>query len=207
MHQIKEYRLGELNCLAFFPSGFDENKKYPVIFHVHGAGSRGNDVSVLNAQAILNKAKESDDFPFVVILPQCYLDTWFDLFERLKDAVILATNLPFADKNKFYLSGVSMGGYAAWQLLTSMPQTFAAAIICCGGGMYWNAARIKTPVWAFHGTDDMTVLFEESVKMVEAVNRNGGKAKLTTFDKVAHNCWDLAYSRNDVYEWLLDFNL
>ena len=96
-----------------------------------------------------------------------------------------------------------MGGYAAWQTLMSEPDIFHKAVICCGGGMYWNAARIKTPVWAFHGTDDPTVYFEESKKMVEAVNRNGGNAKLTEYKGVGHNCWDLTYGNPETYAWLL----
>ena len=70
--------------------------------------------------------------------------------------------------------------------------------------MYWNAGRIKTPVWAFHGVEDKTVFVEESRKMVEAVNRYGGKASLTEYEGVEHNCWDRAYSNPAVYRWLLE---
>jgi predicted peptidase len=205
MCEIKELSLGDFNCLAFFPKGFDQSKKYPVIFHLHGAGSRGNDVSVLNNQAILVKAKSTEDFPFVIIMPQCNEDCWIDAYERLKVAVELAVNLPFTDKNRFYLSGVSMGGYASWQLLMSMPDRFTAAIICCGGGMVWNAVRVKTPVWAFHGTDDQVVHIEENERLVNAIKRNGVTAKFTAYPGVQHNSWDLTYSRDDVYEWLLGF--
>lgn len=206
MCEIKEMTLGDFNCQVFFPKGFNEKEKYPVIFHLHGAGSRGNDVSVLNNQAILIKAKSTEDFPFVIIMPQCREDCWIDAYERLKDAVEIAANLPFADKNRFYLSGVSMGGYASWQLLMSKPDRFTAAIICCGGGMVWNAARIKTPVWAFHGTADMTVHIEENERLVNAIKRNGVTAKFTAYQGVEHNSWDLTYSRDDVYEWLLGFS-
>ena len=92
MCEIKEMTLGDFNCQVFFPKGFNEKEKYPVIFHLHGAGSRGNDVSVLNNQAILIKAKSTEDFPFVIIMPQCREDCWIDAYERLKDAVEIAAN-------------------------------------------------------------------------------------------------------------------
>ena len=74
--------------------------------------------------------------------------------------------------------GASMGGYGTWQLAMSMPKFFAAIVPICGGGMYWNAGRlINTPIWAFHGAKDPTVLCVESEKMVNHVNALGGKAK------------------------------
>lgn len=196
-------RFGKLNYLEKRPEHFEETGKYPLIIHIHGAGSRGDDVQILNGQAIMHYRESVSDFPFVVLMPQCYADSWFDIFEQLQAFVEMAAALPYVDQDRIYLSGVSMGGYASWQLLMSKPNVFKKAVVCCGGGMYWNAGRIKTPVWAFHGTDDPTVFFEESQKMVNAVNRNGGNAKLTKYEGVEHNCWDLTYHNPEVYAWLL----
>lgn len=192
-----------LNYLVCVPDAFLEKEKYPIIIHLHGAGSRGSDVSILKNQAIMSYATKAKDFPFVMFLPQCSANCWFDVFEQLKAFVKSLVDLPFVDKSKVYLSGVSMGGYASWQLLMSENTIFNKAIICCGGGMYWNAARIKAKVWAFHGKDDPTVYFEESQKMVNAVNQHDGCAKLTSYDGVGHNCWDPTYSNPEIYAWLL----
>ena len=70
--------------------------------------------------------------------------------------------------------------------------------------MYWNAGRLKNvPVWAFHGKLDPTVLVEESEKMVNAVNKRGGCAKLTIYPENKHDAWNDTYSNPAVYEWLL----
>lgn len=204
MINISEEKIGELKYLLCTPLTFDVNKKYPVIIHFHGAGSRGNSLSVLRGQSIISYAQNAADFPFVMFLPQCSHDSWFDIFEQLKGFVKAAVASSFADEKNVYLSGVSMGGYASWQMLMSEPDVFKKAIICCGGGMYWNAARITTPVWAFHGTDDTIVFPEESRKMIEAVRRNGGSAKLTEYKGIKHNCWELTYSNPEIYSWLLD---
>ena len=59
------------------------------------------------------------------------------------------------------------GGYTVWQMAMSHPKWFAAIIPICGGGMYWNASRLKNmKVWAFHGSNDPVVYCEESKKMV-----------------------------------------
>jgi predicted peptidase len=87
----------------------------------------------------------------------------------------------------------------------SLPQLFAAIVPICGGGMYWNAARlVGVPAWAFHGEKDKTVFLEESRKMVNAVNKAGGNARLTTYPESAHNSWDETYQNRAVFNWLLE---
>ena len=146
-----------------------------------------------------------DPFPFVVVAPLCTENTWFDLFERLKKLVKEIVAADFADPDRIYAIGASMGGYATWQLGMSLPNTFAAIVPICGGGMYWNAPRLKgVPVWAFHGEIDTTVRCEESVKMVEAINKKGGNAKLTIYEGVAHNSWTPTFEKPEVWAWMLE---
>ena len=97
-----------------------------------------------------------------------------------------------------------MGGYATWQIGMSMPEIFAAIVPICGGGMYWNAARlINVPAWAFHGKKDVSVFVEESEKMVNAVNKHGGNAKLTIYPENGHDAWSDTYNNPEVFQWLL----
>ena len=152
------------------PEGFSDEKRYPIILFLHGAGSRGSDIRNLISNPFFKLTEKHERFPFVCIAPLCSENTWFDLWEHLEKLVVEIAGLPFADQNRIYLMGASMGGYATWQLAMSMPRYFAAIVPICGGGMYWNAARlVNVPVWAFHGAKDAVVLLEESVKMVEAV--------------------------------------
>ena len=50
---------------------------------------------------------------------------------------------------------------------------------------------------------DEVVFPEESVKMVRAINKNGGNAKITMFEKADHNAWDPAFSLDEMWEWML----
>jgi len=107
-------------------------------------------------------------------------------------------------EDRVYLMGFSMGGYGTWQLAMSIPNMVAAIVPICGGGMYWNAGRLmNVPVWAFHGKEDALVYVEESEKMVRAVNKNGGKAKLTIYPECGHDSWSETYKNPEVFEWLL----
>lgn len=193
-----------LRYIVSYPSNYTENQKYPIILFLHGAGSRGEDITIIENNPYFSITDKIEKFPFVTIAPQCHQNTWFDVFETLKRFVVHITNLDFVDANRFYLLGASMGGYATWQLAMSMPECFAAIVPICGGGMYWNASRLaNVPVWAFHGGKDDCVYPEESQKMVEAVNESGGNAKLTIYPENKHDAWSDTYSNLDVYSWLL----
>ena len=201
---MQKLQLGELKYVIRYPQGFSESEKYPVLLFLHGAGSRGDNLDNVIANPFFTLTDQHEQFPFVCVAPFCSKNTWFDLWEHLEKLVVEVSNLPFADKSRIYLMGASMGGYGTWQLAMSMPEYFAAIVPICGGGMYWNIGRIKdVPVWAFHGAKDTTVLVEESVKMVNALNDNGGNAKLTIYPENGHDAWSDTYSNPDVFAWLL----
>ena len=201
---MQEMQLDKLRYLIRYPDGFSGEKKYPILLFLHGAGTRGDDMSRLIYNPFFSLTAKHKNFPFVCVAPLCTENTWFDMWEDLKKLVAEIANLPFAYPNRIYVMGASMGGYATWQLAMSMPTYFAAIVPICGGGMYWNAGRLaNVPVWAFHGAKDTTVLLEESVKMVEAVKKHGGDAKLTVYPENKHDSWSDTYSNPEVFSWLL----
>ena len=66
-----------------------------------------------------------------------------------------------------------------------------------------RVAADQCSVWAFHGEKDTVVYVEESQKMVDAVNRRGGNAKLTVYPENQHDAWSDAYSSSHVFSRLL----
>lgn len=200
--EIKKFE--KLTYILKYPKNYEEGEKYPVIIFLHGAGGRGDDIEVTKTNPFFVITNKYDDFPFIVAAPQCCANTWFDLFETLKRFTLSIYDSDFTDKERFYAMGASMGGYASWQLAMSMPDLFAAIAPICGGGMYWNAARlVNVPVWAFHGALDDCVFSEESRKMVDGANNAGGSAKLTIYPNNNHDAWSDTYANKEVFEWLL----
>lgn len=194
----------ELDYVFYAPDNFDKTVKYPAVLHLHGAGSRGRDIERLGLNPYYTITKKHEDMGFLTFGPQCYAETWFDIFEQLTEFAEFVRNCEFTDEKRIYLMGASMGGYASWQLAISHPAWFAAALPICGGGMYWDAGRLKNlPVWAFHGEDDSVVLPEESRKMVNAVNAAGGNAKLTVYPGRGHDSWSDTYENREIFEWML----
>lgn len=178
----------------------------PLIIYIHGAGSRGDELSQMNTDVgPLGELKRGRVLNAAVAAPQCHCDTWFELFDVLLEFIGEIRQLAKIDKNRVYLCGVSMGGYASWQAAMSRPEWFAALVPVCGGGMYWNAARLKdVPVWAFHGMQDTDVLPEESIHMVSAVSRAGGKVKITLYPEAAHDAWTKAFADDEMWKWMFE---
>ena len=163
--------------LVRYPDHYEAGMKCPVLICIHGAGGRGGSYEDFKGHSEFTISGKMEGFPFVTVAPMCpKVDgTWFDYFETLKDFIR-------------YIAA----------------ERFAAIVPICGGGMYWNAGRLKNvPVWAFHGKLDPTVFVEESEKMVNAVNKRGGCAKLTVYPEAKHDAWTPTYSNPEVYEWLL----
>ncbi len=177
--------------------------KKPLLVYLHGAGSRGDDLSLMSRLCVIGELEKGRDIPAVIVAPQCHKDSWFDHFETLLSFIRTMIDDPAVDGDRVYMCGASMGGYGTWAVAMAHPEWFAAIVPVCGGGMYWNGGRLKqVPVWAFHGALDTTVLPEESIHMVKAVNQNGGHAKLTIYPDVAHDAWFPAFADDEMWAWM-----
>ncbi len=190
--------------LVFLPEGYDADpdKQWPLIFFLHGAGERGDDVNAMVQRGLVTRMKK-ENAPYIVVTPQCPTNEWWD-----PDSLMLILDEVEADyridPERITITGLSMGGFGSWQLGQCYPEHFAAIAPICGGGHPEAAARyVDLPVWAFHGTADSVVVPEASIEMVEAVNAAGGNAKLTLYPDTGHDSWTQAYNEPELYEWLL----
>ncbi|MBE6546477.1 MAG: phospholipase [Ruminococcaceae bacterium] len=194
----------ELDYVIRYPENFHKTERYPLLIYLHGAGGRGRNIEIIRNHGFFNHS-ESFCTNAVTVAPQCYADSWFDIFEQLQEFLESLIASDYIDDSRVYLMGASMGGYGTWQMAMSRPELFAAIVPICGGGMYWNAERLKSiAVWAFHGSDDSTVLCEESKKMVNKAQSKGCNAKLTIFEGVGHNAWDPTWKCEEMWHWLFD---
>lgn len=201
----------------FIPNNYDETKKYPVILFLHGAGEKGtNNQSQLNNLAKMFKYNGDLVASAFLICPQSY--EWWNLDDRtpnrngtLSSALRLLEEIErtySCDSNRIYVTGLSMGGYATWDLLENYGYKFAAGIPVCGAGNNYNGrAFIDIPIRIYHGTKDPTVNFSASQSMYNAIKNAGGqKVEIFPLERVGHNAWDPAYSDRDTFSWLLAQN-
>lgn len=200
---MERLKYKKLSYLVSLPKDYPQKGKYPLLVFLHGAGTRGKDMGRLLQNPFFTEAGDKLA-EFIVAAPQCYADSWFDVFEQLHEWICHVMDRSDIDQKRCYLMGASMGGYAVWQEAMSHPELYAAIVPICGGGMYWNAARLKNiKIRAFHGSDDCVVYPEESRKMVDAAQKSGCDAKLTLFEGVAHDSWSRVYRDESIFKWLL----
>lgn len=187
-----------------FPKNFSPEKKYPVVFYFHGMGMVQQGAEFVAQCVPVRRESMDEDMPFIIVAPHCHGFTWIEIFEQLTAFIDYIIDLPYTDEDRIYITGSSMGGYTCWMQAIMFPEKFAAGVICCGGGMYWAANRIKFPVWAFHGAIDNVVLPRESEIMIECINNSGGNGKLTLCEGIGHDVWNVAYGDKNTYKWLLE---
>ncbi len=191
---------------VYLPREYNPNTKWPLILFLHGSGERGDD-GLQPTEPGFGRAlrRWPDRFPIIAAMPQCPAKVFWDAAIDHVEAVYEAAMAEFPiDPDRIYLTGISIGGYAAWMLGAMNVDRYAALMPICGGGFEGDAAKLaRVPIWAFHGEDDATVLPSESRRMVEAVRAAGGLVKYTEFKDTAHNAWDPAYSDPKAIAWLL----
>jgi predicted peptidase len=96
-----------------------------------------------------------------------------------------------------------MGGAGTWNMLSSRPRFFAAAVICCGSRSTEDGSEsLETPLWAFHGDADQTVPVTLSRDRIAARRRAGGRPLYTEYAGVDHNCWQWAFTEPELIKWV-----
>jgi predicted peptidase len=203
-----------LDYLLYIPEDHSaEGDPFPLILFMHGRGERGS-IQMLKSQGIPKMLARGEQFPFVILSPVCPAASWWTphlpQVNLLLDEVIATHNI---DRRRVYMTGLSMGGYATWELSTEHPEKFAAVAPICGGGSRelgfpQRVCNLKnTPVWAFHGAKDSIVPLSESEVLVETLKACGGNVKLTVYPELNHDSWTVTYENPELYQWFLAHTL
>jgi len=219
---------GDRKYTVYVPEGYDGSKTFPVILFLHGGAERGQD-GVVPAQvgigpAILNRP---GGVPALVVFPQAR-QNWGALPQLgqqgnrvvvkarensaagsadIKAALAALDDVMTtfkADPKRVILTGPSMGGRASWELAAAHPERFAAVVPICGPGRPETSAQLKNlPVWSFCGDADRDATVLSMRNMIEAIQHDGGTARLTEYRGVGHWSWDRVYNDHEVIDWML----
>ena len=180
----------------------DDHRQWPIILFLHGRGERGSE-GMWQTQVGLPQAVRDhpERWPFIIVMPQCPLPGYWtdpEMLEMAMDALDRQTAEFHGDPERTYITGLSMGGYGAWELARLHPQRWAAVAIAASG-IFWSYAPERwqeistlpaeyaralgrTPVWLFHGADDTLVPSRESELIFEAFKAAGGRIRLWIYE-------------------------
>ncbi len=195
------------SCLYWItlPRGYDKEKKWPMIIYLHPSSLQGHDLSMIGTPIPPDVDEIRNDFPFVVLTPQCpdEYDAWVgDLVVDLVDEMVKQYNV---DSRRVYVTGFSLGGRGSWSVAVDYPEVFAAIAPVAGSyGQPQRISRIKdVPVWVFHGDSDRLLPIDPVKNMVQDLKDSGGNVKFTIYEGAGHGITSRVYRTKELYEWFL----
>ena len=220
----------------FVPEQYDSTKKYPLVLALHGSGERGDD-NISHIRAYRNATSWADPinqvkYPCFVVAPQVpFEQDWSDYILLMGDVLDSLSTEFSLDTNRFYVTGLSMGGFGTFGMLQTYPDRFAAGIPMSGGWFVYDAPTIAhIPIWNFHGTRDETVpvtwsrdmmyaLADEGVdvvhthcrlanckgladSLIDMHVRSHAQVLYTEFVDGTHDIWDRSYDYPFLFPWV-----
>ena len=213
-----------LKYCIYVPKNYDCGETYPLMLFLHGAGERGSDNELQLAVAIQSMFNDptSPVYDSIVIAPQCPEDTqwvltpWYNVnysIAETPESIQLETVCMVLDEcmdnynvdpDRVYVTGISMGGYGTWDMLSRHGARFAAGLPICGGGDTAYAKLLKRiPIRTFHGSEDGAVPVLGTRRMFAAIKNAGGELiDYTELDGWDHGIWDYVYSDRRNIDWL-----
>jgi predicted peptidase len=192
----------------------------PLVLYLHGSGECGTDNrSQMNMGMGGLVWWSRNREPAIVIAPQSPPRTvWSPLFFNILQARMSFSTPPMiklvkslvddicerypVDTNRILATGVSLGGYGVWDLISRYPGYFAAAIPVCGAGDPQQAESVaKTSLWIFHGENDKNVQNKMDRAMVSRLWELDAPVRYMEYPDSGHAIWGRVYSDDAVMKW------
>lgn len=191
------------------PKDYDSiQSDVPIILFLHGASLCGHNLERVRRYGPLDALKMGRQIDAVIVAPQNPGGAWNP--KRINNVVDWVFDHYAGDTNRFYVLGMSLGGYGTIDYSAEYPQRIAAAMALCGGGNPKSYCGLnELPLWIIHGTADRAVSVSQSQKVIDAMSRCGESPRLrfTKLPGVSHGGLARAFYITETYEWLFKHRL
>lgn len=210
----------------------ERTEALPVMLFFHGVGESGSDNRAPlgtydGFQELFNDAT-SPIYNSIVLVPQCPSSTkWVDVAstkdgqystDELEESTAVQTALKILklyseqvtiDKSRIYAMGMSMGGFATWDLLIRHTDLIAAAIPMCGGcDTSKYELLLNKPIYTFHGSADPLIPVTGTREMYRLLTEAGStKITYVEYEGAMHDIWNRAMRTEGLMTWLYSQSL
>jgi poly(3-hydroxybutyrate) depolymerase len=205
----------------YLPKNYDENKKYPLVVMLHGAGSNHR-LSLRRVFGKSNANGENDveatryfpewkDVEYIVASPYVRGTMGYqgvaekDVYDVLADVKSRFS----IDEDRIYLTGLSMGGGGTLWIGLTHPDTWAALFPVCPappkGTDELAPNALNLPMFFHHGDQDAAVPVTVSRDWTKRLKEIGVNVSYTEYPGVNHNSWENAYKDEAAFEWFDKF--
>ncbi|MBQ9345765.1 MAG: hypothetical protein IJT94_00310, partial [Oscillibacter sp.] len=225
----------------YVPSDYDPARRYPLVTALHGTGEREGPIEALLDKTTMATAwaedSEAGRNQCLVLVPQCLVhyndeDNWTSLVQYINGH----SNSPFwplpqlkavwnlirkvaeeysVDTRRLYLTGVSSGGFAAYDMAMDLPGVFAGLVpVSCAANPRLIGALKGVPMWIFHSDSDPLIQPSWALDpCLAAMDGAGVKYRLTrypegqVFWQSGHFAWEVCYHNQEMRNWLFNQSL
>ena len=181
-----------LSYLITFPKSYEMGtSRWPMVLFLHSLAERGTNIFLLlnnpagEGNGLAQTALSASNFPFITVSPLCPDGSGWPFLNKQLDRLMQDLTSEYRiDRNRIYLTGVSMGGMGTWSLAMEYPDWFAA-IAPVSGGIFFPVMRedlnaIKNiPVWVFHDVFDPEIAFRNDSEPAKRLREAGGNVRFT----------------------------
>lgn len=222
--------------IQYSPPSYDGSEAYGLLIYLHGGQaiiSAANDGSTEPYYAafygppkVIESGRWDDSLKLIVVAPHLQRDTDIPNYNdqewdvtRIKSVIDDVKSNLNINNNKVYITGISVGGKAVYDMLGFYPNEFAAGVPFSANAPLGNVCDYKdTPIWGFHGNEDGLVLYNDTRDgirygtkvVIDAINACSQApaipARYTEFDMYDHYGWQQTYedlNGYDIYSYML----
>ncbi|CAA9199843.1 carboxylesterase family protein [Flavobacterium collinsii] len=193
----------ELGYVLHKPVNTKEKK--PLIVFISGDGEKGTDIGKVKIHGPLKYLK-THSLDAYILAPQCKEDEKWSI-ESIYELILKIQKENKIDPDRIYVTGLSSGGWAAWNLALSYPDKFAALVPISGFVdliELESACKIAAvPTRIYHGLLDDVVKVDHAVAVYKELKKcNAKDVQLTIFDDAGHDSWSRVYDSPEIYNWM-----
>lgn len=199
------------NFAIYEPAGYDpvNSTDMPVVMFLHGRsmsigldGYRYGTIESIKKEFDILKGQ-----PALVVEPNAKGGEGWGSVKLHKVYEFLKAHYAF-DHDKFYVIGMSMGGWGTLNYVNKYPDEVAACVGICGGCDAKSPCGLnKVPTWIIHAADDETTDVACSDRVVEAMKACGSTnlLKYSRLESGGHSLINY-FQIHSLYEWLFKHN-
>ena len=173
----------------YLPDNYKEADELPLVMFLHGKSLSGDSLEMVLRYGSIHALMKGRAINAIVV--------WLDDHYKV-------------DTNRFYVLGMSMGGYGALDVANQYPDRVAAAMAMCGGASDKELCGLTTlPLWIIHGTADNAVPVSCSDRVVDSIRSCGDTTRLLydRLEGVNHSRLARVFYLKQTYDWLFSHSL
>ncbi|MBO6023746.1 MAG: LysM peptidoglycan-binding domain-containing protein [Bacteroidales bacterium] len=192
----------------YLPDNYEKAEELPLVMFLHGKSLSGDSLEMVLRYGSIDALLRGRRIDAIVAAPQTPEEPWdpekvIALYDWLDDHYKV-------DTNRFYVLGMSMGGWGTLNVASRYPDRIAAAMAMCGGLPHNDLCGLCTlPLWIIHGTADELTPVSCSDRVVDSMRSCGDTTRLIYDRLEGENHGRLAriFYLQQTYDWLFSHSL